>query len=148
MHRRSGQSRISEENVQLAPFITTRIFNPYIRYKRLLFDVSPNSMNRGRRALLSLHQSSLNVCIPYTGELSEKQRELEDLIMLETILTSKEPVIETRSTSFMQEHNTQELHQIIQQYERLFQEYHTSPAARFEELHLNIPIGGLDGISV
>jgi hypothetical protein len=48
------------QNPTLAPFCTTRIFHPYSRYKRILFDVGSNSMNRGRRALLSLHCGSLH----------------------------------------------------------------------------------------
>ena len=40
------------QNPTIAHFMTTRIFDPYTRYKRLLFDVGSNSMNRGRRALL------------------------------------------------------------------------------------------------
>jgi hypothetical protein len=126
----------------LAPRITTRIFDSWARHQRILFDTSCNGLNRGRRALLSLHHRSLNVCIPLKTDLPSKA-ELEEKVALETVFAAPEgesQFEELEITETARSHNTWRLRQLIHRYEQLYYEYLATPAERFEELHFDIPI--------
>lgn len=133
--------KFQEENKDLAKAISTRVFNPYNRYKRLLLDSTPNGYNRGRRALLSLHTRSMGVCIPYTEQyIPEKKEELAVLVSLNTQLGKEEPISERKRTRGMIESNTNLLIDMVQDNERMYRDYYMMTAERFEEGYFGIEI--------
>ncbi|MHA2224446.1 MAG: hypothetical protein ACXAC8_04540 [Candidatus Hodarchaeales archaeon] len=129
------------ENKSLARYVTTRVFDPYSRVDRMLLDVSPNSQNRGRRALLSLHQKSLGLCVPFVeSSLPESHEDFQDLVALDEALAGHINFEEKPSTSYMQRHNTQKLSQLVDQEICLFEEFYALPRMRFEQIHFAIPV--------
>lgn len=128
------------QNTTLATFCTTRIFHPYFRHKRILFDVGSNSMNRGRRALLSLHHNSLHVCVPLKTELPPTPEGLAELTSLDRLIESSGDLEEPSVTRTMQEQNTAILRELVERHEQLYHEFFTSNPYHFEELYCHLPI--------
>ena len=91
--------------------------------------------------MYSLHKNSLNVCVPLVNDLPTTKEELEDMVALETVLDEKHSAKEQPITPHIQHNNTLVLQDMIERYDRLYQEYFTTTATRFEETHFNIPIG-------
>ena len=129
-----------KDNPDLAKFITTRIFDPYSRHGRILWDITSNSMHRGRRSIASLHHKYLTLCIPLDRDIPPTREELEDLVSLDEALKGDIVFSESPRTTHMQKHNTKLLREIIDQEERLYHDYFLMPRARFEEMHFGIPV--------
>jgi hypothetical protein len=128
------------QNPTIAQYMTTRIFNPFSRHKRILFDVFSCSMNRGRRALLSLHHNSLNVCVPLTTDLPATHEEFLDLVALDLLLEQDTLIAEPRVSRAIQESNTRILQDMADRYNHMYQDFYSLTAAQFDEQYGNIPI--------
>lgn len=136
-----------KEKPQYAKYITTRIFDAHSRYKRLLFDISTNTLHRGRRALLSMHPSHRGICVSFNNiKLPLKAKDLHQYIAfdeLKTIKNNKEPsdhLTEEPRTNYMTYHNTTVLKDLINRYERFYLQYLTTLPTRFEERFFNMTI--------
>lgn len=125
----------------LARYITTHIFDPYIRHQRLLFDLSPNAWNRGRRSILSLHHSSQNVCVPYNkDELPVKIEDYLNLCSLDLLLAQQTAITEPVITKEIIHTNSAILAELVSQHDRLFIDYGSSNVRRFEAQFFDIPL--------
>lgn len=97
-------------------------------------------MNRGRRALLSLHHSSLHVCVPLKTELPPTLEGLAELTSLDRLIKSSDDLEEPSITLSIQEHNTAILRELVERHEQLYHEFFTSTPYHFEELYCHLPI--------
>ena len=135
-------SILFQKNYQsLARYVTTHIFDPYLRHQRLLFDLSPNAWNRGRRSILSLHHSSQSICIPYKeDELPAKKDDYLNLCSLDLLLAQDTSITEPVITKDRVHTNSAILAELVRQHDRLFIEYSSSNVRRFEAQFFNIPL--------
>jgi len=129
------------ENPDFAPFVSTRVFNFHNRFGRILFDATPNGLNRGRRSILSCHTRTLGLCIPWNNKpLPGEREELSDITSVESILDKKVNVNEKKYPIGVKSENTQKIRGIINHYNRVFKSYISMNAPRFEEMYFSIPI--------
>ncbi|MHA2295470.1 MAG: hypothetical protein ACXADA_05600 [Candidatus Hodarchaeales archaeon] len=133
------------ENPDLAKIVTTRVFDKHSRYRRILLDTTPNSVNKGRRSILSMHQATGNLCVPMTGDFPDSREALEAMTSLETV---KELGISSfkgwKRTGRAKRINTSLLAEITSEYEQIFIEFTTTTKQRFEEHWLDLPVPGLE----
>jgi len=133
-----------QQNRALALYTTTRIFDPFSRARRILLDSSTNSLNRGRRALLSLHAGSFNLCVPFNRDLPDTKEELHEVVSLDMNISNGFVCTEEKRTLQMAKNNTKRLRQMINKYEPLYYSYLTTARMRFEEKHFNIAVNYLE----
>ncbi len=131
-----------KERPQFAKYITTHIFDPHARHNRILFDITLNTLNRGRRALLSMHPSHRGICVAFNNEvLPSKSKELHSHIDFDYLRDhpSVERLTEPPRTTHMIKQNTNLLKELIDRYERVYLQFLTTLPMRFEEQYFDIP---------